>query len=178
MSAKLAAIVDNFLECSKTEPVLTRDNNVSSPYVAVIGLGYVGLPLALALARHYTVIAYDISVVRITELKNNVDVTEEISTNELATSELFFTNNTEDIAGADYLIITVPTPVDSQNRPNLSHVLSACQIIGQGLKKGAIVVLESTVYPGVTENICGPELETVSGSVSYTHLTLPTKRIV
>jgi len=137
-----------------------------SPSVAVIGLGYVGLPLALALARHYSVVAYDISASRINNLCNRVDVTGEISPNELADSNLLFTNEPDKIAGADYLIITVPTPVDSSNHPDLSHVLSACQIIGQGLKKGAVVVLESTVYPGVTEKICGPELEAASGLIS------------
>ena len=139
---------------------------MASPTIAVIGLGYVGLPLALALARHYTVVAYDISVSRINKLRENVDITGEISSNDLAASSLFFTNKIDDFAGSDYLIITVPTPVDSKKRPDLSHVLSACQIIGKGLKKGATVVLESTVYPGVTENICGPELEAASGLVS------------
>jgi UDP-N-acetyl-D-galactosamine dehydrogenase len=139
---------------------------LASPTVAVIGLGYVGLPLALALARHYVVTAYDISISRIAELKNSVDVTGEISASELADTSLVCTNDTAAIGGADYLIISVPTPVDSENRPDLSHVLSACQTIGQGLKKGATVVLESTVYPGVTEDICGPELEAASGLVS------------
>ncbi len=139
---------------------------MSSPSVAVIGLGYVGLPLALALARHYKVVAYDISNTRITELKDGIDVTGEVSSSDLTSSSLICTNDTAAIAGADYLIITVPTPVDSENRPNLSHFVSACQIIGQGLKKGSTVVLESTVYPGVTENICGPELEAASGLIS------------
>ena len=137
-----------------------------SPNIAVIGLGYVGLPLALALARHYPVTAFDISVTRVAELKDGVDVTGEIPAGELAASNLVCSDDAAAINGADYFIITVPTPVDAENRPDLSHVLSACRTIGQAMKKGAIVVLESTVYPGVTEDVCGPELESASGLVS------------
>ena len=136
---------------------------MSSPSVVIIGLGYVGLPLALALARYYKVVAYDISNTRITELTSGIDSTGEISSSDLSSSSLIYTNDESAIAGANYSIITVPTPVDSNNLPNLSHVMSACQIVGKRLKKGSIVVLESTVYPGVTENICGPELESASG---------------
>ncbi|MBT7942777.1 MAG: nucleotide sugar dehydrogenase, partial [Alphaproteobacteria bacterium] len=135
---------------------------MSSPHVAVIGLGYVGLPLALALARHYTVSAFDISETRVAALQDGVDVTGEISASELAASNLVCSNDATTITGADYFIITVPTPVDAENRPDLNHVLSACQTVGRAMKKGAIVVLESTVYPGVTEDVCGPELEAAS----------------
>ena len=139
---------------------------MSSPSVAVLGLGYVGLPLALALARHYSVTAFDISVTRIAELKKGIDVTNEIPASILASSTLIYSNDSTAISSSDYFIITVPTPVDSSNRPDLSHILSACRTIGSVMKKGAIIVLESTVYPGVTEDICGPELEAASGLVS------------
>ncbi|NQV83838.1 MAG: nucleotide sugar dehydrogenase [Rhodospirillales bacterium] len=139
---------------------------MSSPHVAVIGLGYVGLPLALALARHYPVTAFDISVTRVAELNGGVDVTGEISASALAASSLVCSNDAAVIDGADYFIITVPTPVDAENRPDLTYVVSACRTIGKVIKKGAIVVLESTVYPGVTEDVCGPELEAASGLVS------------
>ncbi|MEE2698292.1 MAG: nucleotide sugar dehydrogenase [Pseudomonadota bacterium] len=136
---------------------------MASSSVAIIGLGYVGLPLALALARHNNVIAYDTSKTRVAELKNGFDITGEVSKEELESTNYYLTNEPKKISGADFLIITVPTPVDSKNRPDLSHVLAACKTIGKVLKKGATVVLESTVYPGVTENICGPLLENASG---------------
>ncbi len=137
-----------------------------SPNIAVIGLGYVGLPLALALSRHYSVVGFDISETRVAELKDGDDRTGEVAPGVLAGAAFEISTDPDIIAGADYFIITVPTPVDSENRPDLSHVLSACKTVGGALKKGAIVVLESTVYPGVTEDVCGPELESASGLVS------------
>lgn len=137
-----------------------------SPSVAIIGLGYVGLPLALALSRHYSVAGFDNSNVRVEELKNGVDRTGEVETDDLEQTSLEISADAAVIDGADYFIITVPTPVDADNRPDLSHVLSACRIVGRAMKKGAVVVLESTVYPGVTEDVCGPELESASGLVS------------
>ena len=137
-----------------------------SPSIAVIGLGYVGLPLALALARHYPVTAFDISQTRVAELKNGVDATGEVPASEMAASTLVISADADAIDGADYFIITVPTPVDAENRPDLSHVLAACRTIGKAMKKGCVVVLESTAYPGVTEDVCGPELEAASGLTS------------
>ena len=131
--------------------------------IAVIGLGYVGLPLALALSRQYSVTAFDVSETRINELKDNHDRTGEVDSAQLKSAKLNLTNDPKDIDGADYFIIAVPTPVDSKNRPDLENVIQACRTIGKAMKKGAIVVLESTVYPGVTEDICGPELEKASG---------------
>ena len=139
---------------------------MSSSSIAVIGLGYVGLPLALALARHYPVTGFDISKTRVGELKGGDDATGEVAAAELSASALILSDDAGAIEGADYFIITVPTPVDADNRPDLSHVLAACRTIGQVMKKGAVVVLESTVYPGVTEDICGPELAAVSGLVA------------
>ena len=129
---------------------------MSSPFVSVIGLGYVGLPLALALARHHPVTAFDISKSRVAELNNGVDATGEVPASEMAASTLVISYDATAIKGADYFIITVPTPVDENNQPDLRHVIAACATVGKAMKKGSVVVLESTVYPGVTEHICGP----------------------
>ena len=131
--------------------------------IAVIGLGYVGLPLAIALASHFEVVGYDKDVNRIEELKRGIDRTREKARHAIDGSSANFTANAKDIAGADVFIITVPTPVDSSNSPDLSAVRSASQEIGSFLKRGAIVILESTVYPGVTEEVCGPEISKISG---------------
>lgn len=131
--------------------------------VAVIGLGYVGLPLAVALARQFDVIGFDISARRIAELREHKDHTGEIDTDRLKASTLRYSDRTADIKGYDYYIVTVPTPVDSRNEPDLSPVLSACETVGKVIGKGAIVCFESTVYPGVTEKICGPALAHTSG---------------
>ncbi|MCH8237426.1 MAG: nucleotide sugar dehydrogenase [Proteobacteria bacterium] len=134
--------------------------------IALLGLGYVGLPLALALSRHYSVSAYDISKERIAELKDGFDRTGEISASVLGAAALDMSDGPGIIEGADYFIITVPTPVDENNQPDLQHVIAACATIGKAMKKGSVVVLESTVYPGVTEDVCGPELEAASGLTS------------
>ncbi len=131
--------------------------------LCVIGLGYVGLPLAVAFARRYSVVGFDISPVRLDELRRHHDRTGEIDPDVLRSTRLTYTNATAEISGCDVYIITVPTPVDSGNRPDLTAVREACRVAGSALKKGAIVVLESTVYPGVTEEVCGPELEAASG---------------
>ncbi len=131
--------------------------------IALLGLGYVGLPLALALSRHFSVTGYDSSKTRIAELKDGFDRTGEIKPSDLKAAVMDLSDNPGVLEGADYFIITVPTPVDADNKPNLEHVMAACQAIGKVIKKGAVVVLESTVYPGVTEDVCGPELEAVSG---------------
>jgi UDP-N-acetyl-D-galactosamine dehydrogenase len=135
----------------------------SSTKIAVIGLGYVGLPLAVALARHFPTTGFDISTARINELHKGVDRTEEVAPATLRASTLKLSADTRDIEGADIYIVTVPTPVDDKNEPDLGPVMSASRTVGQVMKKGAVVVYESTVYPGVTEDICGPELARVSG---------------
>lgn len=134
-----------------------------TPTVAIIGLGYVGLPLAVALAGRYDVIGYDLVADRIDELKSGVDRTGEVSKQKLSASAARFTAAPEELKGRDIFIVTVPTPVDGQNEPDLTAVRSACDTVGQVLAKGAIVVFESTVYPGVTEDVCGPDLEEASG---------------
>ena len=131
--------------------------------VVVVGLGYVGLPLAVALAKHGAVLGFDISSERIAELKRGYDRTAEVSAEALASGDLTLTDDPAEIDGSNILIVTVPTPVAADNRPDLSAVLAASETVGRALKPGAIVVYESTVYPGVTEDICGPALERASG---------------
>ena len=136
-----------------------------SPNIVVVGLGYVGLPLAVALARHFRVTGLDIDPSRIAELREGVDRTREVEREELSGSALKLTYETADCAGADVYIITVPTPVDEANCPDLSAVIGATRTVA-GLLDPALcptVVYESTVYPGVTEDICGPEIARISG---------------
>lgn len=134
--------------------------------IAVIGLGYVGLPLAVALSRHFQVIGFDISEGRVAELARGHDRTREVPDEVLAAAPLQVSSGREALRGADVYIITVPTPVDASNQPDLGAVLSACDTVGAVLGRGATVVLESTVYPGVTEEICGPRLAAASGMVA------------
>ncbi|MCZ6589727.1 MAG: nucleotide sugar dehydrogenase [Alphaproteobacteria bacterium] len=131
--------------------------------VVVVGLGYVGLPLAVALAKHGAVLGFDISGERIAELNRGYDRTAAVPSEALSSSALVFTDDPAKIEGRGILIVTVPTPVGADNRPDLSAVLAASETVGRALKPGAIVVYESTVYPGVTEDICGPALERASG---------------
>jgi UDP-N-acetyl-D-galactosamine dehydrogenase len=137
----------------------------SSPTISVIGLGYVGLPLAVALSRHFPVIGYDIDSRRVGDLKQGIDRSGEVTKAVLDATSLVLSDSIDDTAGSDLFIITVPTPVDDANRPDLSIVESACGDVGRVIGPGAIVVLESTVYPGVTENVCGPRIEVASGLV-------------
>ena len=135
---------------------------VSNSYrIVVVGLGYVGLPLAVALARRFEVVGFDIDAERIAELRRGEDRTREVGADALRSAELKLTADPRDGAGADVYIVTVPTPVDASNKPDLSAVIAATRTIA-GLIDPArrpTVVYESTVYPGVTEEICGPELE-------------------
>lgn len=135
--------------------------------ICVVGLGYVGLPLALAFGRTtQTTYGFDVSQRRISDLKKGVDVTEEVTAEEIHSSKLIFTDQEEDLAKADFYIVAVPTPVNRGNQPDLRLVEKASAMVGKYLKAGDIVVYESTVYPGVTEEICAPILEVVSGLVS------------
>jgi len=137
---------------------------VNSPkLIAVVGLGYVGLPLAVALARHFPVLGYDLDARRIAELGRRFDRTNEVDEAALAQTKARFSAAAAEMAAADLYIITVPTPVDERNLPDLGAVRTAAAGIGRHLKKGDTVVLESTVYPGVTEEVCGTELERASG---------------
>ena len=131
--------------------------------ISVVGLGYVGLPLAVALARRHRVVGYDRDPVRVKELRDNVDRTGEIDAETLHESALMLVDEATEMAGSDLFIVTVPTPVDADSQPDLGFVRDASKIVGRCLRAGAVVVFESTVYPGVTEEICGPILESVSG---------------
>ena len=146
---------------------------MNSIKIAIIGLGYVGLPLARLFATKYPVIGFDINERRIRELQAGKDNTLEVEddilqavlsdTSKIDNTGLYCTNKLEDIADCNYYIVTVPTPVDSTNRPILTPLYKASETVGQVLKKGDIVVYESTVYPGVTEDECIPVLENISG---------------
>lgn len=132
--------------------------------IAVIGLGYVGLPLAIAFAEKYSVIGYDICETRIKELCSRIDKTKEIEPKQFQTKQILqFTSSLCDIKYATIFIITVPTPIDQNKQPDLSFLVSASQKVGSVLKKGDIVIYESTVYPGCTEEECVPLLEKSSG---------------
>ncbi|MDR3580281.1 MAG: nucleotide sugar dehydrogenase [Oryzomonas sp.] len=131
--------------------------------VSTIGLGYVGLPVAVAFGHKQRTIGFDVNHTRIEELKNGHDRTGEVTSVDLSTSDILFTNSLDDLRQANFHIVAVPTPVDDANKPDLSFVLKASETVGNILKKGDIVVYESTVYPGVTEEECLPVLERVSG---------------
>jgi UDP-N-acetyl-D-galactosamine dehydrogenase len=134
--------------------------------IAVIGQGYVGLPLAVEFGKQYDTVGYDIRPERVAELKAGRDSTLEVSAEELAASpRLGFSAQLEDIRGCNVYIVTVPTPIDAAKRPDLTPLVKASQAIGSVLKKGDVVVYESTVYPGCTEEVCVPLLETASGLV-------------
>jgi UDP-N-acetyl-D-galactosamine dehydrogenase len=131
--------------------------------IAVVGLGYVGLPLAVALSRSYQVVGYDISEHRVRELKEGHDRTNEIEETVLKKSSLQVSTDANVMMESDVFIVTVPTPVDINNQPDLEPLRAASLVIGEFISKGSIVVFESTVYPGVTEDFCGPILASVSG---------------
>lgn len=132
--------------------------------ICVIGLGYVGLPLAAEFGKKYPTFGFDIDTGRVDELNRGFDRTAELSKDELdAAKHLTLTTSIDDIRQSNIYIITVPTPIDSANRPDLRPLLSACRTVGQALNRGDIVIFESTVYPGATEEDCVPVLEEVSG---------------
>ena len=130
--------------------------------ISVIGLGYVGLPVAVAFGKKRKVIGFDISQKRINELKSGVEKTNEIDLSELKKVDIFFTSNKSELSRADFHIVAVPTPINDSKEPDLTPLILASKTIGEILKKGDIVVYESTVYPGVTEDECLPILEDTS----------------
>jgi len=140
--------------------------------VAVVGLGYVGLPLAVALSKKYAVVGFDISSDRVAGLKKGVDSTNEVEPEQLESSSLEITDDASAMSGCDIFIVTVPTPIDEANRPDFTALLTACELVGPRLSKGSIVVFESTVYPGVTEDVCAPALERASGMKAGTDFKL------
>ena len=132
--------------------------------IVVVGLGYVGLPVAVALSKKFEgVVGFDISSRRVESLQSGHDWTGEISDEELVSCSIHITDEPDQLRDASFFIVTVPTPIDNQNRPNLLPIREACKQIGPYLKKESLVVFESTVYPGVTDDICGPILEQYSG---------------
>ncbi len=131
--------------------------------IAVIGLGYVGLPLLNAFSKHYETVGFDINTQRIRELSNGHDSTLELSKTELNKCQTIFTSEIEDLESAKIFIITVPTPIKKNNLPDLSFVINASTIVGKVIKKNNVVVYESTVYPGATEEVFVPALEKNSG---------------
>jgi len=133
--------------------------------LAVVGLGYVGLPLAVAFGKTKIapVTGFDISKIRIKELKQNFDRIQEVEKKDLIKSKVRYTYKPKDLKQADFIVVAIPTPINKSKKPNLAYIKSASKIIGQNLKKGAVIVFESTVYPGLTEEICGPIVEKYSG---------------
>ncbi len=135
----------------------------SQAKIALVGLGYVGLPLAAAFGRKTEVIGFDISEAKIAELKRGFDSTRELTSEELASTRIDYTVDSSRLKEASFIIVTVPTPIDDHQTPDLRPVESASRTIGRNLSPGSIIVFESTVYPGVTEEICVPILEAESG---------------
>jgi len=131
--------------------------------ICVIGLGYVGLPLSILLAKKFKVIGFDVNFQRIEELRTGIDKTGEISYQELKNCNIQFSNDEKIIKNCNVIIVAVPTPIDKLKDPDLSYVKKASQIVGRNLRKGSVVVYESTVWPGLTEEVCVPILEKESG---------------
>lgn len=131
--------------------------------IAVIGLGYVGLPVALAFAKKFpNTVGFDINLEKVAALKRGIDYTGEVSTDDLKASTLKITTDIVDLADTNFFVVAVPTPIDGNRCPDLTPLIKASEIVGKVLKPGCVVVYESTVYPGVTEDICGPVLAKVS----------------
>ncbi len=133
-----------------------QDKNVK---ISVIGLGYVGLPLAVELAKKYDVVGFDLNEAKIAQYRKGIDVTDEVGNEALKDSSLVLTSAPSDISDCKFHIVAVPTPINSDKTPNLNPVISASEIVGKHLSEGSIVVYESTVYPGTTEEVCIPILE-------------------
>ncbi len=133
-------------------------------HIAIVGLGYVGLPVALAFARKFPdTVGFDVSEARVSALRAGRDWTGEVAEGELARTTLRLTNDPTDLRGCTMFVVAVPTPIDRDRRPDLTPLESATRIVGSAIAPGAVVVYESTVYPGVTEEHCGPLLEDASG---------------
>lgn len=140
--------------------------NLDNKTIAIIGLGYVGLPLAVEFGKHRTVVGFDINATRVNELRQGLDHTLECSIGELKLAKhLGFSCDAEDLQGVEIFIVTVPTPVDKANRPDMMPLIKASETVGRALKAGDVVIYESTVYPGATEEVCVPVLERLSGLV-------------
>lgn len=128
-------------------------------HVAVVGLGYVGLPIAVAFAKHLPVLGFDVNTAKIDELRHGLDRTKEVPTADLKSSRITYSSDPADLAVADFIVVAVPTPINEALQPDVTALCKASEMIGAHMSKGAIVVYESTVYPGLTEEICQPILE-------------------
>ena len=129
--------------------------NLPDTKIAIIGLGYVGLPLAVEFGKHYDTLGFDINTQRVNQLRNGQDRTLETTTEELASATLLqFSTDASSLTDRDIYIVTVPTPIDKANRPDLKPLVKASETVGKALKQGAVVIYESTVYPGATEEVC------------------------
>jgi UDP-N-acetyl-D-galactosamine dehydrogenase len=133
--------------------------------IGIVGLGYVGLPLAVHLAHHFDVVGFDLKTDRVAELRSGFDRTLEVADADLAAVKINFTSEGEDLGKCRLIIVAVPTPIDEHNNPDLSPLRSASVIVGRHIRKGSCVVFESTVYPGATEEVCVPLIEKESGLV-------------
>jgi len=159
----LSTGIDGFIEFKKFKIEAIKGEELKT--IAVVGLGYVGLPLAVAFSEKYPVVGFDISSSRVKELKEGFDRTLEVEDKELKEAlnrGIEFTDTLDGIKDANIYIVTVPTPIDKHKNPNLKPLQSASQSLGTILKNGDIVIYESTVYPGCTEEVCVPILESVS----------------
>ncbi|HPT17528.1 MAG TPA: Vi polysaccharide biosynthesis UDP-N-acetylglucosamine C-6 dehydrogenase TviB, partial [Kiritimatiellia bacterium] len=144
-------------------PLLAKIENRQAR-LAIIGLGYVGLPLAVEFGKRYPVVGFDVSARRLAELRAGHDRTLETTPDELRqAAHLTYTDRIDDLKATDVFIVTVPTPIDRHKRPDLTPLVKASETVGRALKPGAVVVYESTVYPGCTEEDCVPILEKFSG---------------
>lgn len=142
---------------------LFHDISSKKEKIAVVGLGYVGMPLAVAFAKKVDVIGFDVNKEKVEIYKSGIDVTNEVGNEALKASSCVFTYKEEDLKGAKFFVVAVPTPTNKDNTPDLRPVIGASKTVGRNLSKGSIVVFESTVYPGVTEEVCIPLLEAESG---------------
>lgn len=140
--------------------------------VCVLGLGYVGLPLAVLLSKHFSVIGFDIDKNKIEELKNGIEKMGEVSPDQLHSGDIVYTSDPSCLKDTKFIIIAVPTPVDAQNQPDLTILKKASEMVGKNISTGTILSFESTVYPGVTEEICGPIVEAASGLKSGSDFAL------
>jgi len=132
--------------------------------IVVIGLGYVGLPLAVYLSRHFPVVAFDVDAVRVEQLSRNIDRTREVTDEEFsAAKDIRYTSDIDDLRDSNFYVVAVPTPIDNSKRPDLSALIAASRVVGSVLSPNDVVVYESTVFPGATEEVCVPELERISG---------------
>src|SRR5438105_2102419 len=141
-----------------------QNHRENATAIAVVGLGYVGLPLAVEFGKKYSTTGFDLSAAKIAAYRNGVDPTGEVTADALrGANGLRFTTDPADLRGANFLIVAVPTPVDGAHQPGFGPLLSASAAVGANLQRGATVVFESTVYPGATEEICVPVIERHSG---------------